>query len=176
MNHIVSGCAALRTNKYIRRHDELCRAVHWSLCKRLGVEGTEKLWWKHVPRGVTKTEKGNLIWNQFVAVVDGGIRTNRPDIILETKSEIKVIEVSCPCDRNTQVRYDEKVQKYRTLITDMRMTKRKKVTLVPIVIGATGATLDATVVNIESLECRIDVSWLQKIVAIETVKLVRTSI
>lgn len=67
------------------------------------------------------------------------------------------------------------MQKYQTLIADMGQTERKRVTLIPIVIGATGAVLKATVVSLASRKCVIEISWLQKIVAIETVKLVRSS-
>ena len=69
---------------------------------------------------------------------------------------------------------NRKTNKYNArLIPDMRMSSRNRVTNNPIVIGATGVIPKARVKNIESLGVGIKIGWLQKIVAYETVKMMR---
>jgi len=49
IDHVTSGCPILAKNDYLMRHDKVCAHLHYSKCKVLGIETTDK-WY-------TQTEK-----------------------------------------------------------------------------------------------------------------------
>jgi len=42
IDHLTSGCPILTKNEYLMRHDKLCTRLHYSICKDLGIETTDK--------------------------------------------------------------------------------------------------------------------------------------
>jgi hypothetical protein len=47
------------------RHDEVCSYLHYSICKALGIETTEK-WYTHMPNPVCEEGDVTVLWNQAV--------------------------------------------------------------------------------------------------------------
>ena len=41
--------------KNMRRHDTVAKKIHWDLCKKNGLEHTER-WYEHVPEGAIENE------------------------------------------------------------------------------------------------------------------------
>ena len=48
VRHIVSGCKKLAQNEYRKRHDKVALRAHWEVCRKYGIEFTEK-WYDHQP-------------------------------------------------------------------------------------------------------------------------------
>jgi hypothetical protein len=46
IDHITSGCPILSKNDYLMRHDKISAHLHYSICKALDIEKTEK-WYTH---------------------------------------------------------------------------------------------------------------------------------
>ena len=46
IDHLTSGCPILAKNEYLMRHDKVCTHLHYSICKALGIEITDK-WYTH---------------------------------------------------------------------------------------------------------------------------------
>ena len=67
-----------------------------------------------------------------------------------------------------RVRYARKVS------GDMRATKNKKVNIYAMIIGGTGAISDLTTDALEKLKLPCKVEWLQKLVTMETIKIVKS--
>jgi len=42
IDHVTSGCSILAKNEYLMRHDKVCTHLHYSKCKALGIENTDK--------------------------------------------------------------------------------------------------------------------------------------
>ena len=42
IDHLTSGCPILEKTEYLMRHDKVCTHVHYSICKTLGTETTDK--------------------------------------------------------------------------------------------------------------------------------------
>ena len=42
VQHITSGCEKLAQKEYKRRHDNVAKKVHWDICKKNGLEHSEK--------------------------------------------------------------------------------------------------------------------------------------
>ena len=80
MQHLVSGCEKLGHNKYKGRQDNVGKNFHWDLCKKNGLEHTEK-WYEHIPEGVEENEEVKVLCDINVQC-DSVIETRRPDIIL----------------------------------------------------------------------------------------------
>ena len=47
------------------RPDEVCTHLHYSICKALGIEATDK-WYTHVPKPVYEEGDVTVLWNQEV--------------------------------------------------------------------------------------------------------------
>jgi hypothetical protein len=45
-DHLTSGCLILAKNEYLMRHDKVGAHLHYSTCKTLGIERTDK-WYTH---------------------------------------------------------------------------------------------------------------------------------
>jgi len=42
IDHLTSGCPILAKNEYLMRRDKVCTHLHYSICKALGTETTDK--------------------------------------------------------------------------------------------------------------------------------------
>ena len=89
---------------------------------------------------------------------------------------VRIIELSCPSDGRVCFWQEEKVKIYTDLQNDMRRSHKKPTTITPIVIGNTGVVARDCAKCIGDLNIELDVVSLQKIAAIETVKICRNLI
>ena len=89
VQHLVSGCEKLAQKEYKRRHNNVAKKVHWDLCKKNGLEHTEK-WQEHVPEGAVENKEVKVLQNIDVQC-DSVMEVRRPDIILIDKKEQKGI-------------------------------------------------------------------------------------
>ena len=108
-------------NEYLMRHDKVCSHLHYSVCKALGIEITDK-WYTHTHMPKPVYEKGDVavLWNQAVHT-DREVTANRPDIIIKnTKGKTcALIDVAIPADRNVVLREAEKKLKYKSLCIEI---------------------------------------------------------
>ena len=87
-------------NEYLMRHDKVCTHFHYSICKVLGIESTDKCY-THIPKPVCEDGDVTVLWNQAVHT-DREVTANRPDIIIKNKKEktCTLIDMAIPADRN----------------------------------------------------------------------------
>jgi hypothetical protein len=105
IDHLISVFSIQAKNEYLMRHDKVCSHLHYSVCKSLDIETTDK-WCKHTHTHIPKLiyEEGDVtvLWNQAVHR-DREVTANRPDIILKTergKETCILTEVAITADRN----------------------------------------------------------------------------
>ena len=86
-------------NEYLMRHDNVSTHLHYSICKALDNETTDK-WYTHKPKPVLE-EDVTVLWNQAVHT-DREVTANRRDIITKNKKRENCtpIDVAIPADRN----------------------------------------------------------------------------
>ena len=77
IDHLTSGCPILAKNKYLTRHNKVCAHMHYSKCKILGSEMTDK-WYTHMPKSMYEEEDVTVLWNQAVHT-GREVTANRPD-------------------------------------------------------------------------------------------------
>jgi len=65
IDYLTSGCPILAKNEYLMRHDKVCTHLHYSICKALGTETTDK-WYTHVPKPVYEEGDVTVLWNTAV--------------------------------------------------------------------------------------------------------------
>ena len=65
IDHLNSGCPILVKNEYLMRHYKVCSHLHYSICKTLGTETTDK-WYTHMPKPVYEKGDVTVLWNQAV--------------------------------------------------------------------------------------------------------------
>ena len=69
------------------RHDKVCTHLHYSMCRALGIENTDK-WYNHMPKPMCEEGDVTVLWNQAVHT-DREFTANRPDIIIKNKKKRK---------------------------------------------------------------------------------------
>ena len=140
VSHILTACKALAATQYLRRHNEVARAVHWDICKAYGVNVATS-YWKHEPPDVVETQNAKILWD-FDIQTDRYIQARRPDIVIRDKSKkkITIIDIAIPEDRNIHHKEKEKIDKYQDLRLELRRLWNCQAEIVPVVVGALGST------------------------------------
>ena len=110
--HIASACSMLAQKEYKRRHDKVCSNLHWNLCKKYGIDVSEK-WYQHKAETVVENERVKILWD-FNVQCDRYIEPRRPDIIVIDKdtNECILIDVACPVDYNLVNKKTTKLRNY----------------------------------------------------------------
>ena len=60
LRHLVTGCDKLPQKDYKRRDCNVAKKVHWDLCKKNGLEHTEK-WYEHDPERAVENEEVKVL-------------------------------------------------------------------------------------------------------------------
>ena len=78
------------------------RKIHWDICKKRGLECSEK-WYEHAPEGVVENDDVKLLWDVNIQC-DNMIKARKPDLILVDKKERKatIIDIAVPADVNVE--------------------------------------------------------------------------
>ena len=139
VNHIVSACQTLAQREYKRRHDKVCANLHWNLCRKFGIEVTEK-WYQHQPEAVVENEQVKILWD-FMIQCDRDIEHRKPDIVVVNKeaNTCQLIDVACHSDLNLVGKRNEKLRNYQLLRVEVARLWDKKTSIIPVIIGALGS-------------------------------------
>ena len=171
ISHIASECPALTQNQYKKRNDTVATAVHWNLCKKYQIPGSNK-WYEHQPPPVTENENAKLLWNYSIRT-DRVIPAHPPDLTLvdKTINKVSLIDVAVPWDLRAEQKEqgkEKKRDKYQDLRIELRRLWDKPVEIVPIIIGALGTIPKSLKRNLEELGADVASELLQKSVVLET--------
>ena len=115
VTHIISECSKLAQTNYKARHDRVASAVQWSIMKAHELLHT-KSWYDHRAGKVVENEDVKAL-SDFNIQVDKFIEARRPNIIFvrKKKTECVIIDIAVPGDIRTQMKEDEKIEKYEDL-------------------------------------------------------------
>ena len=141
VNHLVSGCKELLSDGlYTKRHNRVCKYLHWKICKEKDIQVKEI--WNHEPQPVTSNGDTTVFYDHIIR--PGRYIENKaikPDIVIwdKTNRTAKIIDVCVPNDFGLNRAEREKVTKYQHLKNDLRETwNLKEAEVIPVVVGATG--------------------------------------
>jgi hypothetical protein len=100
IDHITLGCSILAKGEYLMRHDKVCVHLHYSICKAVAFEMTDK-WYTHMPKPVYEEGDVAVLWNQAIHI-GREVTANKPDVIIKNQKvkTCTLIDVAIPTDRN----------------------------------------------------------------------------
>ena len=140
VQHITSGSEKLAQKEYKRRRDNVAKKVHWDICKKNGLQHSEK-WYEHAPEGAVENEEIKVLWDITIQC-DNLIEARRPNLIVIDKKEQKgiIIDIAVPADVRVEEKQKEKVEKFQDLKREFRrLWKLRYVEILPVVIGDLGS-------------------------------------
>ena len=142
VEHPVAGCQKLANSEYISRHNRVLMILAVAWAKEHGLIGQDVVWYEQRwDRGtVFENERAKLVWD-FEFHLRKTTTSRRPDLILETKEDRKILicDMACPQQQNIDTKRMEKLTKYRQLAFEMRERRPGYVIkVVPVIIGALG--------------------------------------
>ena len=74
INHLISECSKMAQKEYKNRHDWVGRRIHWDICRKFGVNVSEK-WYNHEPESVVENDTCKVLWD-FTIQTDHGPSCN----------------------------------------------------------------------------------------------------
>lgn len=173
ISHILSGCTTLAATEYIHRHNKVASYVHWSICKELGIDVSDK-WYDHEPQPVTNSQDCTVMWDHNVRT-DRTISANRPDIVLHNRAKrvCLLIDIAIPDDRNITVKEAEKITKYKDLQIEVQRMWNVKAKVIPVVIGSLGTIKKGFHKHLEQIPGKPAAYEVQKIALLGSTHILR---
>jgi len=163
IDHVLNGCSKLSQNEYKRRHDNVAAAIHWCMCRKYLIPCNDR-WYEHRAEKVAQNDEVKILWDMQVQT-DHEIEARRPDIVLIKKKEATavLVDIAVPGDTRIKAREEDKILKYQDLKREIkRVWKLKTVKVVPIVVGALGAVTPNFRKHLDSVDCNLSISNIQK--------------
>jgi len=133
VDHLATKCDRMLGHDYTRRHNEVLRCIHLTLCNKYGIKNSKKLR-SHSVQEVVANENVEIRVDTRINT-DIKIQHNRPDLFVHDKKrkEITLIEVGITnLDLLTQVE-NEKTRKYDLIANELALSYKCKVKIVPYV-------------------------------------------
>ena len=123
-----------------KRHDKVALRVHLEMCKKYGIEFSHK---KYDYQPSTMAKNGELelrITSDMTIDTDKVLKQFRPDITMMYKDTQKwtLSDIAVPVDQIIVRTEEEKVEYQELAFEIRRIYEPSKVTIIPIVIGASG--------------------------------------
>ena len=174
IDHVLSGCPKLSQAEYKSRHDNVAAAIHWSMCRKYQIECKDK-WYEHRAEKVAENDEVKLLWD-FHMQTDHVIEARRPDIVLVKKKEATavIVDIAVPGDTRIKTREQDKILKYQDLKREIKkLWNLKSVMVVPIVVGALGAVTPNLRKHLDSVDCNLSISNIQKTALLGSARILR---
>jgi len=173
IDHLTLGCPILAKNEYLMRHDKVCTHLHYSICKALETETTDK-WYTHMAKPVYEDGDVTVLWKQAVHT-DREVTANRLDIIIKNKKEktCTLIDVVIPANRNVVQKEAEKKLNYKSLCIEIQRMWNLKCTIIPVIIGAIGIVMRSLRKKLEAVAGKHSIDSLQKTAILGTSHIIR---
>ena len=133
VDHLATKCDRMLGHDYTRRHNEVLKCIHLTLCNKYGLKSSRKLR-SHSVQEVVANENVEIRVDTRIKT-DIKIQHNRPDLFVYDKKrkEITLIEVGITnLDLLTQVE-NEKSRKYDLIANELTLSYKCKVKIIPYV-------------------------------------------
>ena len=129
----------------------------------------------HNPAPVLENDSHKLLWD-FNIQMDHLIPARRPSLIIinnKKREFAKTVGFAVPADHRINLKECEKKDKYLDLARELKKQWNKKVTIVPIVIGALGTITKGLLKGLEDLEFGGRVETIQMTALLRTARILR---
>lgn len=175
IQHITGACQELAGLEYTHRHNTVAKIVHQQLAHMHGLVRDVIPHYRYTPSPVLGSDDCTLYWDRSI-LTDKTIPHNRPDIVLKRGKETYLIDIGVPNTHNLQSYYREKIVKYMSLAEEVRVLwKQDRVTILPLMISATGVVPDSLNKNLRQLNITDKArNLMQKTAILSTCSIVRS--
>ena len=159
-NHLISECSKFAQKAYKTRHDGVGKVIYWELCKKFKFDYANK--YMYNPASVLENKTHKLL-RDFEIQTDHLILARRSVlIIIHNKNKIKwnkkrtckIVVFAVPADHGVKLKESLKKYKYLDLAKELKKLWNRKLTVIPIVIGALGTVIKGLIKGLEDLEIR----------------------
>ena len=152
--------------------------VYWELCKKYGIEHSEK-WYEEVPNDVRVSADGKteIWWNKDVPTTEA-VGANRPDLTLinHEEKEWTFVDFAVPWDTNVETTETEKVDKYKPLASNINKLHKVRTRTIPIVVGSLGTIPTNLAFSLKELDIPDVIGSLQTSALIGTANILRRTL
>ena len=154
INHIISECSKLARKEYNTRHDWVGKVIHWEMCEWFKFDHTAWLY-RHNAESVLEHEIHKIL-RDFEIQTDHLILVRKADLVLVDKKierNCRIVDFTVPTNHREKINENEKRDKYLDLAREIKKKLwNKKVTVIPIIIGALGTIPKTLVKGLEELK------------------------
>lgn len=178
IEHILASCQSLAETKYLERHNKVATIVYLEILKELNLDPqNSEPYYKYKPPPVIENQYVKIYWDKTI-MTDVTVRHNRPDITIIKKQskEALLIDISIPNNSNIEIKYNEKLNKYAELKTEIKeMWNLNEVKIVPVVLSCMGLIpkkLSSSLKDIDIPEATYRI--MQKSVILDATNIVRS--
>ena len=119
-----------------------------------------------------------VLWD-FMIQCDRFIQARRPNIVVvdKKKKEVKLIDIAIPGDSRVKDKEQEKIEKYEQLKEEIaRLWNMKRVTVIPVVIGALGCISNCFGSYMEKIGVEVKLQVVQKTTLLGTENFLRKTL
>ena len=173
--HLVAGCEVLSKGSYKRRHDKVGLRIYWEMCRKNGIECSER-WYEEVPDPVrTSKDKKKEIWWDRKFQTAQKMEHIRPDLVLfdREKGECTIVDFAVPWDKNVQKKEQEKIDSYVPLAKDITKVQKMPAKVIPIVVGGMGTVSPNLLGNLKKLGVPDVIGSMQATAIVATYNILR---
>ena len=111
----------LAQTKYLERHNNALKILFCEVLRSVDLIDTEEPWYSRInPKPMY--ERASAYWDGPLYAENDLVSANRIDatIVDKGKREVSLIEMSCPCIENREVKAEEKTTKYAPLRVELK--------------------------------------------------------
>ena len=147
--------------EYKASHDWVGKVIHWEMGKKFKFDRANK-WYMHNPAPVLENDTHKLLWD-FDIQSDHLISARTPDLIIINKKRkiCKIVDFAVPADHSVKLKECEKRDKYLDLARELKKLWNMKVTIIPIVIGASDTVTKGLLKDLKDLQVGGGVETIQ---------------
>ena len=172
--HLVCSCSILAPTLYLHvRHNQVARILYQ--------EVLQNKWLEFSPPEVTTKNQLEVWWDQEIKT-KRKVKQKRPNMTIWNNEDMtcKIVEVTCPLDKNLQQGYELKQQKYIQLISQMQILypkyKFSSVIIIVAIMGSIPKNFHENLRKLNIQEGRLNTvqQRIQKAAIIGTIKICKT--
>ena len=173
IEHLPSGCPILAKVEYLMRHDRVCTHLHYSICKALGIETTDKRY-TPMPKPVCEEGDVTVLWNQAVHT-DREVTANeaRNNNEIQKRENMHADRCGNTGRQKCCAKGSGKEVKIQEFVYRDAANVEPKCTVVPVTVGVTGIVTRSLRKNLETVPGKHSIDSLQKTAILGTSRTIR---
>ena len=115
-----------------------------------------------------------MLWD-FEVQTDHHIEARRPDLIIVDKERntCQIVDFAIPGDHRVETKEKEKREKYQDLARELQVLWNKKVSVIPLVIGALGTAPKSLRNRLHQIGIQTKIETMQTTVLLNTARIIR---